>query len=105
MRLVAGEQSMDKHLVGTWEEFEAWVRSTIGSYFRWRIRPLSTRSNREMIVSLILDEIRRNNGVFPEKDAFIERLSDAGPRTPSARTQIVHRPPPMAVRPFHPPES
>ncbi len=30
---------MNKYLSGTWEEFEAWTRSTIGSDFRWKIRP------------------------------------------------------------------
>jgi len=65
MRLVAGEQRMDKHLEGTWEESEAWIKDTIGSDFCWRIRPLDTRSNREMSVSLILDDIRRNNGALP----------------------------------------
>ena len=64
---------MGEHLTGTWEEFEEWIRKTIQSDFRWRIRPRDTRSNREMIASLILDGMRRNNGVFPERDAFIER--------------------------------
>ncbi len=64
---------MDKHLEGTWEEFEAWIRDTIGSGFHWRIRPQDTVSNRKMIADLILDEIKRNNGVFPEGDTFIQR--------------------------------
>jgi len=64
---------MDEHLTGTWEEFEEWIRKTIPSDFRWRIRPRDTRANREMVASLILDGMRRNNGVFPERDAFIER--------------------------------
>ncbi len=28
----------------TWQEFEAWIKDTIGSSFRWRIRPADTRS-------------------------------------------------------------
>jgi hypothetical protein len=67
-------QSINKSLLeGTWQEFEALIRDTIGSDFRWRIRPQDTRSNREMIVSLILEDINRNNGVFPGKNAFIEK--------------------------------
>ncbi len=64
---------MDKYLEGTWEEFEAWIREKIGSDFRWRIRPQDTISNRKMIADLVLDEIRRNNGGFPEGDTFIQR--------------------------------
>ncbi len=38
---------MDKNLLeGTWQEFEALIRDTIGSDFRWRVRPQDTRSNR-----------------------------------------------------------
>ncbi len=65
---------MDKSLLeGTWQEFEALIRDTIGSDFCWRIRPQDTLSNRKMIVSLILKDINRNNGVFPERNAFIEK--------------------------------
>jgi hypothetical protein len=66
---------MEKHL-GTWEEFEAWIRETIGSDFRWRIRPLDNASNRKMIADLIQAKIRQNNGVFPEWDNFIEKVND-----------------------------
>ena len=31
---------MDKYLGGTWEEFEQWIRFTIGSDFKWLVRPL-----------------------------------------------------------------
>lgn len=65
---------MDEHLAGTWQEFETWIRDTIGSDFRWRVRPKDTPSHRHMIVSIILDEIERHDGVFPERDAFIERV-------------------------------
>ena len=60
-------------LDGTWQEFEAWIKDTIGCSFRWRIRPADTRSNREMIASLILGDIKRNNGHFPKENAFIEK--------------------------------
>ncbi len=65
---------MNKYLSGTWEEFEAWTRSTIGSDFRWKVRPKDEPAYREMIVGLIEDAIKRNNGVFPQSDAFIERI-------------------------------
>ena len=64
---------MEKHLEGSWEEFEAWIKDTIGSNFHWRIRPLDTASNRKMIADLILDEIKQNKGIFPEGDTFIHR--------------------------------
>lgn len=64
---------MDKHLKGTWEEFEAWIRDTIGSDFQWCVRPQDTYTNREAVASLILKDIKQGNGVFPDKNAFIER--------------------------------
>jgi hypothetical protein len=64
---------MDKHLTGTWEEFEAWIKETIGADFRWRVRPQDNATNRGIVASLILDGIKRNNGIFPEKNTFIER--------------------------------
>ncbi len=68
---------MDKHLKGTWEDFEAWIRKTIGSDFCWRVRPEDSRTNREMIAYLILGEIKRNEGVFPGSNVFIESEKDA----------------------------
>ena len=65
---------MNKYLKGTWEEFEAWIRSTIGSDFRWKIRPKDQPAQREMIASLIEHAIKRNNGVFPQSNVFIERI-------------------------------
>ncbi len=38
------EQRTNKHLDGTWQEFEAWIKDTIGSPFRWRIRPPDTHA-------------------------------------------------------------
>jgi hypothetical protein len=61
---------------GTWDEFEAWIKNTIGSDFRWRVRPQDTPSNREMVADLIQDAIRRNNGSFPQKNTFIERVGE-----------------------------
>jgi len=67
---------MDEYLTCTWEEFEVWIRSTIGSNFRWKIRPLDNYSNRKMIADLIRDAMKRNNGVFPRNDAFIEPVEE-----------------------------
>ncbi len=58
---------------GTWEEFEAWIRETIGSDFRRILRPQDTSVNREMVVDLVLKDIKQGNGIFPGKNAFIER--------------------------------
>jgi hypothetical protein len=64
---------MDKWLEGPWEEFEQWIRDTIEADFRWCIRPRDTQVNREMVASLILNDIKSNAGVFPEKNSSIER--------------------------------
>ena len=65
---------MDKHIEGTWEEFEAWIRDIIGADFSWRIRPRDTVSNRQMLADLIMDEIKNNNGEFPEGNTFIQKI-------------------------------
>ena len=65
---------MDEHLTGSWEEFSAWIRKTIGSAFRWKTRPRDIRTNREMIAELIQSAMARNNGVFPGSNVFIERV-------------------------------
>ena len=70
---IMNEQRTNKHLDGTWQEFEAWIEDTIGSPFRWHVRPTDTRSNGEMIASLILEDTKRNNGHFPKENVFIER--------------------------------
>ena len=57
---------------GSWEEFEQWISNTIGSNFRWRVRPMDKRADRQMIAELVENEIKENNGVFPEKNTFIE---------------------------------
>ena len=64
---------MDNYLDGSWEKFEQWIRNTIGSDFRWRVRPMDKRSNRQMLAERVQNDIKENNGVFPEKNAFIER--------------------------------
>jgi hypothetical protein len=64
---------MDNYLDGSWQKFEQWIRNTIGSEFSWRVRPMDKRSNREMIAKLVQNDIKGNDGVFPEKNSFIER--------------------------------
>ena len=64
---------MDNYLDGSWEKFEQWIRNTIGSEFSWRVRPMDKRSNREMIAKLVQNDNKGNDGVFPEKNSFIER--------------------------------
>ena len=51
-RVVCGVARMDKFLDRTWEEFEQWIKYTIGSDFRWCVRPRDTAENREMVVAL-----------------------------------------------------
>ncbi len=64
---------MDNYLDGSWKKFEQWIRNTIGSDFRWTVRPMDKRANRQMIAELVQNDIKENNGEFPEKNAFIER--------------------------------
>ncbi len=65
---------MEDYLRGSWLEFEDWIRREIGSDFRWKVRPMDTPSKRRLVAELILDTQRRNKGVFPSNDAFIERI-------------------------------
>ena len=48
---------MDEYSTGAWEEFEAWIRTTIGGDFRGNIRPRDNIANREMVAELTSDEI------------------------------------------------
>ncbi len=70
--MVHDVSKMDNYLDGSWEEFEQWIRNTIGSNFRWRVRPMDKRADRQMIAELVENDIKENNGVFPEKNTFIE---------------------------------
>ena len=66
---------IDNYLDGSWEKFEHWIRNTIGSDFRWRVRPMDQRANWQMITKLVQKDIKAkaHNGVFPEEISFIER--------------------------------
>jgi hypothetical protein len=67
---------MGEYLYYHREGFEAWIRKIIGSDFRWKVRPRDKPSNRKMITDLIQDTMKRNNGVFPKSDGFIERVDE-----------------------------
>jgi hypothetical protein len=64
--VVHGVSKLDKYLDGIWEKFEQWTRNTIESDFRWRVRPMDKRSNRQTIAELVQNDIKENN-------SFIER--------------------------------
>jgi len=44
------------------------------SDFRWRVRPMDKQSNWKMVADLVLNDMKENNGVFPDKNSFIERI-------------------------------
>ncbi len=64
---------INNHLDGSWENFEQWIRNTIGSDFRWHIRTMDNRASRKMLAELVQKNIKENNGVFPQKNSYIER--------------------------------
>ena len=72
------KRTMNKYLDGSWNEFEQWIRFTIGSDFLWRVRPLDRQSNRQMVADQVLYDIKRNKGVFPASNSYIERKQPAG---------------------------
>ena len=61
---------MEDQLTGSWEEFEAWVRRTIQGGFRWKVRPMDSLVNRQLVADLIEDQMRRDDGVFSDGNAF-----------------------------------
>ena len=65
---------MSELLTGNREEFDAWIRDTIGGDFRWNIRPRDTPSNRKMVAELISSDIESGGSVFAGSNAFIERV-------------------------------
>jgi hypothetical protein len=44
-----------------------------GRTFTGGLRPMDKRSNRQMIAERVQNDIKENNGIFPEKNTFIER--------------------------------
>ena len=64
---------MPAYADGSGEEFEAWIRKTIGGGFYWKIRPRDNTLNRVIVADSIEDAIERNDGTFPEMNTFIER--------------------------------
>jgi len=63
---------LEKYLEGTWEEFEQWIRFTIGSDFSWKVKPIDRSSSRQTVAMDILNALRCNNDVFPDNNPFIE---------------------------------
>lgn len=61
-------------LDGNWSDFEGWIRSAIGGEFTWKARPCDTEENRVMVMEAIAESTQRNGGVFPKRNAFLERL-------------------------------
>ena len=70
--MVHDVSTMDNYLDGSWKKFEQWIRNTIGSDFRWRVRPRDKRSNRQIIAELLQKDIKENHRDLPEKNSFIE---------------------------------
>jgi len=64
---------MDNYLDGSWEKFEQWIRNTIGSNFRWIVRPMDKPANRQMVAELVPKDIKEHNRAFPQKNSSIER--------------------------------
>jgi hypothetical protein len=63
--------TMDKYLEGTWDEFEQWIRFTVGSDFIWKVEPIDRLSSRQMVATDILRSLKYNDGVLPENNPFI----------------------------------
>ncbi len=67
---------MEAYETGSWEHYEAWIRTALGGNFIWKIRPADTVLNRQMIADLVREELARNHGVFPANNVFIECVDD-----------------------------
>jgi hypothetical protein len=66
-------KELEDLLGGSWADFEAWIRKTIGSNFIWSIRPFDSAQNREMVMEAICKELEKSDGIFPKKGPWIER--------------------------------
>ena len=60
-------------LTADWELFEAWIREKIDGMFLWKVRPRDTPANRALVIESICSAMARNEGSFPQHDAFLER--------------------------------
>lgn len=70
---LAGKGNSPEALAGSWSDFEQWIRSTIGSDFIWKARPSDTPENRRMTADSIVESMKKNDGSFPKRNAFVER--------------------------------
>ena len=66
------DEDLEELLGGSWTDFEAWIRKTVGSDFIWSIRPVDSTQNREMVIEAIYRELKKNDGIFPKKGPWIE---------------------------------
>ncbi len=64
---------MEYRLDGSWEIFEQCLAAPSVSEFRRRARPMDKRSNRQLIDGLVQSNINGEDGVFPDKNTFIEQ--------------------------------
>ena len=67
------KRETEKYLECSWEEFENSIKGTIESEFNGRVRPVDSPEKHSMMASVISDDMKRNGGVFPEGNAFIQR--------------------------------
>ena len=61
------------YLDGDWATFEQWIRTKIGGAFEWSVRPRDDDESREMVADAIAESMRKNDGDFPQRNAFFKR--------------------------------
>ncbi len=74
VRIMNQSLDRDKYRHGSWKEFEQWIRFQIGSDFRWHLSPLDSEILRKDVVETMKSDLIRNEGVFPERNAFFEKI-------------------------------
>ncbi|NIM99306.1 MAG: hypothetical protein GTO24_14880 [candidate division Zixibacteria bacterium] len=63
----------------SWEDFESWIKATVGGEISWKIRPRDTMTNRQLIAESIIETIQENGGKFPPSgNLFLEFEDDKG---------------------------
>lgn len=61
------------YLEGDWSTFEQWIRKKIGGAFDWSVRPRDDDESLRMVAEAIAESMRKNDGDFPQRNAFLER--------------------------------
>lgn len=59
----------------SWEQFEVWIRQTLGGDFTWRGSPRDTPERLQIIIDSVRAAMASNDGVFPQADSFLERFA------------------------------